>query len=203
MRTLSLHDAVSPPTELVSLTVEQYHRMLATGVLDDGEPIELLDGVLVPKDRGDGVTMNPQHRLAVSRLMSLGPRVEALGGHLQLQSPLTLEPLQEPEPDGMLVHGRPERYVDRHPGAADVGCVIEVSSSSLERDRTTKQRIYAQAGIAQYVIVNLVDRRVEVYEEPKPDAGHYGVARLAGGEESVRLRLGRAGVDVRASDLLD
>ena len=76
MRTLSLHDAVSPPTELVSLTVEQYHRMLATGVLDDGEPIELLDGVLVPKDRGDGVTMNPQHRLAVSRLMSLGPRVE-------------------------------------------------------------------------------------------------------------------------------
>lgn len=202
MRTLSLNEAASPPTELVTLTVEQYHRMLAAGVLDDGEPIELLDGVLVPKDRGDGTTMNPQHRLAMSRLMRLGPQVEALGGHLQLQSPLTLEPHQEPEPDGMLVRGRPERYSDRHPGAADVGCVIEVSSSSLERDRTTKQRIYAEAGIAQYVIVNLVDQRVEVYEEPKPDAGHYGVVRLATGEEGVRLRLGEAGVDVRASELL-
>lgn len=203
MRTLSLTDAVSPPTELVTLTVEQYHRMLAAGVLDDGEAIELLDGVLVPKDRGDGMTVNPRHRLAMSRLMRLGPRVETLGGHLQLQSPLTLEPHQEPEPDGMLVHGRPERYADRHPGAADVGCVIEVSSSSLERDRTTKQRIYAEAAIAQYVIVNLVDRRVEVYEEPKPEAGHFGVVRLATGEDTVRLRLGDAGVDVRASELLD
>lgn len=203
MRTLSLHEAASPPTELVTLTVEQYHRMFAAGVLDDAEPIELLDGVLVPKDRGDGVTMNPQHRLAVSRLMRLGPQVEALGGHLQLQSPLTLEPHQEPEPDGMLVHGQPERYAEQHPRAEDIGCVIEVSSSSLERDRTTKQRIYAEAGIAQYVIVNLVDRRIEVYEEPKPDAGHYGVVRLATGEDGVRLRLGEAGVDVRVSELLD
>lgn len=202
MRTLSLREAVSPPTEIVTLTVEQYHRMLAAGVLGDGEPVELIDGVLVPKDRGDGVTMNPRHRLAMSRLMRLGPRVETLGGHLQLQSPLTLEPHHEPEPDGMLVHGRPERYAERHPGAADVGCVIEVSASSLERDRTTKQRIYATAGIAQYVIVNLVDQRIEVYEEPKPDAGHYGRVRLATGGEIVTLRLGETGVETRVSELL-
>lgn len=202
MRTLSLREAVSPPTELVSLTIEQYHRMLAAGVLEDGEPTELLDGVLVPKDRGDGMTMNPRHRLAVSRLMRLGPQVEALGGHLQLQGPLTVEPHHEPEPDGMLVHGPPERYAERHPGPADVGCVIEVSISSLERDRTTKQRIYAEAGIAQYVIVNLVDRRVEIYEEPKPEAGHYGVVHLASGEEKVTLRLGESGVEARASELL-
>jgi len=202
MKTLSLRDAVSPPTEVVTLTVEQYHRMLAAGVLENGDPIELLDGVLVPKDRGDGVTMNPPHSLAMSRLMRLAPRVEDLGGHLRLQSPLTLEPHHEPEPDGMLVRGRPESYADRHPSAADVSCVIEVSSSSLERDRTTKQRIYAAAGIAQYVIVNLVDRRVEVYEEPDSGPGTYGATRVATGEEPVNLRLGKATVAVRASELV-
>ncbi len=202
MRTLSLCDAVSPPTELVTLTVEQYHCMLAAGILAEGEPVELLDGVLVPKDRGDGMTMNPQHCLAMSRLMRLGTRVETLGGHLRLQSPLTLEPHHEPEPDGMLVHGQPERYAERHPAAADIGCVIEVSSSSLERDRTTKQRIYAEAGIEQYVIVNLVERRIEVYEAPEPDAGQYQVVRFASGEESVTLRLGEARVEARASELL-
>jgi len=202
MKTLSLREVDSPPNELVTLTVEQYHRMLAAGVIEDGEPIELLDGILVPKDRGDGVTMNPQHSLAMSRLMRLGPRVDALGGHLRLQSPLTLEPHHEPEPDGMLGHGQPEHYADRHPGAADVGCVIEVAASSLERDRTTKQRIYAEAAIAQYVIVNLVESRVEIYEEPKPDAAHYGVVRLAIGDEPVVLRLGDAALEVTASELL-
>lgn len=187
---------------MVTLTVEQYHRMLAAGVLEDGDPIELLDGVLVPKDRGDGVTMNPRHSLAMSRLMRLGPRVEELGGHLRLQSPLTLEPHHEPEPDGMLVQGRPERYADRHPGAADVSCVIEVSSSSLDRDRTTKQRVYAEAGITQYVIVNLVDQQIEIHEEPKADAGLYGVVHSVTGDESAYLRLGDAKVEIRASDLV-
>lgn len=202
MRTLSLRESPSPPSELVALTVDQYHRMISTGVLEEGEPVELLDGVLVPKDRGDGMTMSPEHRLAMSRLMRLAPRIEALGGHLQLQGPLTLVPHQEPEPDGMLVRGKPEDYTGRHPAPDDVGCVIEVSSSSLERDRTTKQRIYADAGIPQYVIVNLVDRRVEVYEEPKPGTGHYGLVRLADGEDAVLLRLGEAAIETRASELL-
>lgn len=102
----------------------------------------------------------------------------------------------------MLVFGQPERYADRHPGPLDVACVIEIAASSLERDRTTKQRIYAQAGVAQYVSVNLVEQRVEVYEEPKTAAGHYGVIRLAVGEEPVTLRLGDAMLDLPASDLL-
>ena len=102
----------------------------------------------------------------------------------------------------MLVRGQPERYAERHPSSADVGCVIEVSLSSLERDQTTKQRIYAEAGIEQYVVVNLVDQRIEVYEEPEPDAGQYRVVRFATGEESVTLRLGESVVEARASELL-
>ena len=65
-------------------------------------------------------------------------------------------------------------------------CVIEVSDSSLPSDRTTKQRIYASAGIAQYIILNLADRQAEVYEEPKPD-GRYGLVRILGKDEVIRL----------------
>lgn len=38
---------------IVPLTVEQFHRMMETGVLREGEPIELVDGILVYRDRGD------------------------------------------------------------------------------------------------------------------------------------------------------
>jgi Uma2 family endonuclease len=52
--------------------------------------------------------------------------------------------------------------------------VVEVADTTLRTDRGTKKRIYARAGILVYWIVNLVDRRIEVYMEPsgarrKPD----------------------------------
>ena len=58
--------------------------------------------------------------------------------------------------------GKLTDYTDRHPGAADLTCVIEVSDSSLRWCRTTKLRIYAGSGIARYIIINLPDRVVEV-----------------------------------------
>lgn len=59
-----------------------------------------------------------------------------------------------------------ETYATHHPKAADIGLVIEVADSTLEGDRIDKARIYAEAGIAHYWIVNLVDRQVEVYTFP-------------------------------------
>lgn len=203
MNTLLLEQIEHSPAEVVPLTVDQYHRMLETGILAEGEPIELLDGLLVPKDRGKGLTIKPFHRLVVSRLMRLAPRFEALGCHLQLQSPITIEPSHEPEPDGSVVRGSIEDYVDRHPGPADVTCLIEVSESSLERDRTTKQRIYAAAGIAQYVILNLADRRVEVYDEPLPSTGRYGSVQVLAQEDVIAIRIpGGEPVEVSVAQLI-
>jgi hypothetical protein len=100
----------STPLELADLTVDQYHRMLETDILTDGEPVELLDGLLVVKDRGPAKTLRPQHRFVVSLLMRLASRIEAFGAHLELQSPITFAPKNEPEPDGMIVRGRLEDY---------------------------------------------------------------------------------------------
>jgi Uma2 family endonuclease len=43
---------------------------------------------------------------------------------------------------------------------------VEVADASLHRDRTFKKRLYAQAGIPAYWIVNLVDGHIEVYTDP-------------------------------------
>lgn len=201
MPTTVLQEA--PSQELLTLTVEQYHRMLETGILTDGEPIELLDGLLVVKDRGRSMTLSPLHALLVSRLMKLAAEIEALGAHLRLQSPVTIAPSNEPEPDGFVVAGSVEDYADRHPGPGDVSCAIEVSESSLKRDQTTKQRIYATAEIPQYVICNRVDRQVEVHEDPSPEDRCYGTVRVLGkGDELVLLVPGGQQLKVSAALLL-
>ena len=176
--------------EIVPLTLEQYHGMIAAGILAEGEPIELLDGLLVRRSRGEGMTTHPQHALAVSTLtMLLVPAVAGTGCHVRVQSPVTLPPRDEPEPDLALILGRPADFADRHPGPADVTCVIEVAGSSLERDRTIKQRIYAAAGIPQYVIINLVQARVEVFEKPDSAKGRYRWRAELVGDKEVALLL--------------
>lgn len=183
----TLQVAVAETTELVPLTVDQYHRMLETGILSESEPIELLDGLLVKKDRGDARTVKPLHASTLSRLLSI---VTSLSGcHLRIQDPITVRPSHEPEPDAAIVRGRPQDYSDRHPEPGDVVSVIEISESSLDHDRTTKLRIYAAAGIAQYVIVNLVDRRVEVYEEPDPETESFAKIHLLTADGRIDLRI--------------
>ena len=202
---IALLKSASPDShEIVPLTVEQYHGMLAAGILVEGEPIELLDGLLVRKSRGEGRTTHLHHALAVSKLtMLLVPAVAGTGCHVRVQSPVTLPPRDEPEPDLALVKGLPADFADRHPGPADIACVIEVAGTSLDRDRTVKQRIYAAAGIPQYVIVNLIHTRVEVFEKPDSAKGRYRWrAELTGDKEIALLLLENRRLTIAVADCL-
>ena len=101
----------------------------------------------------------------------LTPCVPA-GWHLEAES-LTLLG-SEFEPAVMISRGTAEDYVEEHPGPADLALVIEISDSTLARDQGFKKAVYEKAVIPVYWIVNLVDRRVEVYTNPgqvgeKPD----------------------------------
>ena len=105
------------------------------------------------------------------------------GCYLRVQQPIALPPDSVPEPDGSLVCRDPGRYESRLPGPADVLVVIEVAESSLQQDRTTKLRLYADAGLPQYVIANLVDRTVDDYRDPIVGEGRYArVTRLRPGD---------------------
>jgi hypothetical protein len=123
--------------------------MREAGILAEDTPVELIDGLLVYKDRGGALPASPLHTFVTHRMARLAPALEERGCHLRLENPITLPPSHEPEPDGAVVQGHPEDYLERHPGPGAVLCVIEVSDSSLKNDRTIKQSIYAAAGIAQ------------------------------------------------------
>lgn len=159
------------------LNVDQYHRMIEQGILEEGAPLELLDGRLLLKNRSavgeDPVTLGNDHMWVVDTLVALNPKLAKLGCYLRGQQAVSLPPFSEPEPDGVIVLGDKDRYRRRRPTTDDVLCVIEVADSSLARDRTTKLRIYANAGVPVYILINLPDRVIEVYSSPIKGRGRY------------------------------
>ena len=149
-----------PPEPVRRLTVEEYHALIRSGNLTEDDPYELLEGWLVPK-----MPRNPPHDLAVQRVQRLFYRLMSSEWLCFVQSAVTLVG-SEPEPDIAIVHGPDSRYGERHPRGPDIGLIVEVADSSLHRDRTTKLRSYAQAGVPEYWIVNLRDRVLERYTVP-------------------------------------
>lgn len=195
----------APP--LVPITVDQLHQMIQAGILHDGDPIELIDGLLVRKDRsaqGENVmTHNPRHALLVSRLLRLlmGP-CDAAGCHLRIQLPVTLNNINAPEPDIAVVRGTENNYADRHPGPADLPLVIEIADSSLRMDRSTKHRLYATAGVAQYWLINLPESQVEVHKEPDSATGKYADQTILKQGQTVSWNLSPAQrLDISVADL--
>jgi Uma2 family endonuclease len=160
------------------LTVEQYHAMLRTGVILEGAPIELIDGLLVRKDRrvggGSIMTVGPRHASTVTRIAGLLQAIaKPLGLHCRTQQPVTLDNSNEPEPDVSLAMGAAEDYANRHPHAVQVPLIVEVADSSLAFDCGRKLQTYAASEIPLYIVVNLRDDVVSVYRDPSPDRQEY------------------------------
>ncbi len=159
-RVLSAKESAIPPEPVMPLTVRQYHEMARAGILIDGEPIELLEGWLVRS-----MVKHPGHSASTTKTRRSLDRIMPDGWSVDAQEPITTDD-SEPEPDVSVIRGHREDYIERHPGPGDVGLVVEVADSSLDRDRGWKKRIYAAARIPVYWIVNLVDRQVEVFTGP-------------------------------------
>jgi len=155
------HPLLVVPTEPIwQLTVGQYHEMVRAGILSEDDPVELLEGWLVTK-----MMKNPPHCAATELARKALEQALPQGLHVRTQEPVTLA-TSEPEFDLAVVRGGLRDYPDRHPGASDVILVVEVADASLERDRTLKKRVYAEAGIPAYWIVNVLERRLEVHGNP-------------------------------------
>lgn len=149
-----------PPEPIARLTVEQYHGLIAAGLITDEEAVELLEGWLVPK-----MPKNPPHNLSTGLVCDALQALLTPGWHIDCQGSITTAE-SEPEPDVGVVRGLRRDFANRHPEARDLGMVIEVSDTTLARDRGIKKRIFARAGVPVYWIVNLIDRQVEVYTDP-------------------------------------
>lgn len=148
-------------------SLERYHDAISTGILTSDDKVELLFGKLVPMSPigiQHGRIVNKINRLFTARF----PEERYTVG---IQNPITLLNDSEPEPDIYLAKGPLESY-DHHPYSADLLLVIEVSDSTLKRDRGVKLANYAIAGILEYWIVNVYGLELERYTNPAPE-GHY------------------------------
>ncbi|MBD0340940.1 MAG: Uma2 family endonuclease [Microcoleus sp. Co-bin12] len=169
------------PNDLIwRLSIEQYHAIIQAGILTDDDSVELLEGWLVFK-----MPKNPPHRATTRLVRTALENILPAGWYVDSQVPITLSN-SEPEPDIVVVRGETRQYLDRHPGAEDIAIIIEVSDTTLQRDRTVKKRIYAGAGISIYWIVNLVEEQVEVYSQP--------LVEVEQPDYSQRLDFGRSAV---------
>lgn len=197
-------EAAGGELRLLPLTVAQYERMIDDGILSEDTGMELLDGVIVRKDRGDPggdpMTVGEAHAYVVNQLAHLSLRLDASRLHLQTQQPVVIPEDGEPEPDAAIVL-RPLAAVGK-PRAKDVSCVVEVVGTSLERDRATKLRLYARGNIPQYIILDLAAGKAEEHLQPDPATGTYSSTILHGSGETLRLRLsGAETLDVPLADL--
>ncbi len=176
-----------PSDPIWRFSVREYHDMIRAGILGEDDPVELLDGWLVPK-----MMKNPPHSAATDLVRYALEGIVPKGWYVRSQDAITLA-TSEPEPDAVVVRGDRRTYVDRHPGPEDVALVVEVADASLKRDRTSKKRLYAQAGIPSYWIVNLVEGRIEVYTDPSGPTGEpdYRQHRTYGKSEEVPLVVDR------------
>lgn len=146
---------------LYRFNVDQYEKMIDAGVLTGEDRVELIEGIVVQK-----MTQHPPHAVAIDYTLDALRPLMPDGWRLREQKPIELSD-SEPEPDLVVVRGPLQRYETCHPRPADIALVVEVADTTLEGDRRVKGRMYARARIPVYWIINLNERRIEVYTEPK------------------------------------
>src|ERR1700730_17034958 len=142
-------------------TAEQFFQMIATGILTKHDHVELLEGEILE--------MTPIGRSPAACTANL-TRIFILGidGRGIVWSPGTihLSDRSAPQPDLAVLRPTPRKYRDAYPVPEDVLLLVEISDSSLRRDRELKLPIYARAGIQEYWIVDVQDEVVDVHTSP-------------------------------------
>jgi hypothetical protein len=166
---MSTTTPVKQKPDVFRFTVERYHQMIAEGILNEYDDVELIEGVIRSKmSKGD------EHETVIELLTPVLVGLVPSTVCVRCQCALVLSE-SEPEPDFAICTPARTRG-GKNPGSADTFIVVEVAGSTLEFDREDKGRVYAAANIAVYWVVNVVDRQVEVYTDPVTPSGsapHY------------------------------
>lgn len=148
-------------------TVAEYHLMAEAGVLSPDERVELVRGVIremSPKNRA--------HVIAATRVFTVFLKKLEGRASVYMEAPLVFDALDsEPQPD-VVICSNPDLNAYGTPDTKAL-LVIELAESSLRYDLAEKAALYAEAGIPEYWVVNLVDRVLVVFREP--GAGGYQV----------------------------
>jgi len=173
-------------------TVEDYHKLGDAGILDEDSRVELIEGELI-----EMAPIHSTHMGTVNRLNKM--LVLAVGDHgvVSVQNPVTMPPYSEPQPDLTILRPGAGMPASGVPRSEDVLLLIEVADTTVRYDRSTKRRLYAKEGIAEYWIVNVPKKCIEVYRDRTAD-GYSASAEAAPGEFVTPRALPMVRLDVAA-----
>lgn len=193
-------DDVLCSSQVRPLTRGEYQRAGELGIFGPEERLELIGGEVHAK-------VSPQktpHATTITVASDALRRVFGAGHHVRVQLPLALGEHSEPEPDLAVVRGSARDYLADHPESAVL--IVEVADTTVRFDRTVKASLYARAGIADYWLVNLQDRVLELHREPAPmpdqPFGHHYRSITRHVESDSLAPLAAPSAPIRVVDLL-
>jgi Uma2 family endonuclease len=177
--------------------VEEFYLASEKGIFDPDEKLELIWGEVIE------LSAQLSRHAAATYFVAEAFRSAFNDAVIRQHSPLSLDDMNEPEPDVVVARGPASAYGARHPSASDTLLVVEVADSSLRKDRTLKSTLYASFGIAEYWIFDLNLNRLEIYRDPKSDGegASYTSLQTFGRDETVSPILGN-GAALKVSSLL-
>ena len=120
---------------------------------------------------------NPPHADAIDNALDYLIHHLPRNAKVRSQSPITLEPNSEPEPDIAIVARIEGGYRDRHPNPDDIWLIIEIADSTLNNDLTIKANLYAHHGLREYWVVDVSDRHIWIHRNPS-EAGYQDIIEL-------------------------
>lgn len=142
-------------------TLDEYHRLAELGFFTEDDRVELIRGEIMQM-----AAKGTPHTNCCRDLLEELAQLLAGRAKLQCQDPIVLPSNSEPEPDFAILRKRADNYRFALPKADDVLLVIEIADSTLKYDQEVKIPLYAEAGISDYWIFNLVKNHLETYSKP-------------------------------------
>jgi len=144
-----------------NFSVEAYHKLAETGILKPTDRVELIEGKII--------TMSPMksaHAATVDRLGDILQHIITQKVNIREEKAITFTH-SEPQPDITIAKFRDDYYEEAHPTPKDIFVLIEVALSTQKYDRETKVPLYASYKIPEVWIVDLKEKTIEVYEQPR------------------------------------
>ena len=193
LRTREL-DRLPPPTEdgRMRFTVADYRRMIEAGILTEDHKVELLDGEIVFM-----ASIGYSH-LSVTDMLNMHFTPKVAGRMIcRVQGSIAVSELSEPEPDFLILDHVDDFYRSRSARVDEVRLLVEVADSSLEQDLKRKRKIYAEAGVVEYWVIDVAESRLVRHLEPRGDGTYGAVSEHRAPEKVEPTRVAGTAVDLR------
>jgi Uma2 family endonuclease len=139
-------------------TVDEFYRMAEVGLLDEDARVELIEGEIIDMPAPESLHSGTVDWL--TRLFCAAVGEQAI---VRIQSCVRLSRFSELLPDVALLRPRDDFYRAAHPSGLETRLAIEVSDSTLRKDRQVKVPLFARHGVPEVWIVDLVHDHLHFY----------------------------------------